>query len=187
MSMSDDVVSDLSGRINKTIDDLRVALSKLRTGRASITLLDGIHVDYYGTATPLQGVAQLHVADARLITIKPWDKSQIPMIQKAIENAQLGINPVADGEMVRLPFPPLTEERRRDLAKTVKQRGEEHKVAVRNERRDAKEMIEDLVKEGDLDEDGGDKSLAAVQALVDEGVKKIDEVCARKEKELMEV
>ena len=100
MSMSDDVVSDLSGRINKTIDDLRVALSKLRTGRASITLLDGIHVDYYGTATPLQGVAQLHVADARLITIKPWDKSQIPMIQKAIENAQLEIGRASCRERV---------------------------------------------------------------------------------------
>ena len=187
MSMADDVISDLSSRVSKTLDDLRTALAKLRTGRASTAILEGVRVDYYGQMTPLTGVAQIHVADARLITIKPWDKTQIPAIQKAIENAQVGINPVADGEMVRLPFPPLTEERRRELVKTVKHKGEEHKVAVRNERRDAKEMIEAFVKDGEIAEDEGKKALEKVQVVVDGGVKSIDDICAKKEKELMEV
>ena len=187
MSIADDVLSDLHGRIAKTLDDLRRELAKVRTGRANPALLEGVRVDYYGTPSPLQNVANVTVADPRLIVIKPWEKNMIPVIEKAINAAGLGVNAMPDAELVRVPIPPLTEERRKEYVKIVKHKGEEHKIAIRNERRDAKELIEESVKEGDLTEDDGKKAMEKVQAEVDNGVKKVDEIIANKEKDLMQV
>jgi ribosome recycling factor len=185
--MAEDVVTDLKGRIGKTLDDLRRELAKVRTGRANPALLEGVRVDYYGTPSPLQNVANVTVADPRLIVIKPWEKQMIPVIEKAINAAGLGVNAMSDSELVRVPIPPLTEERRREYVKIVKHKGEEHKIAIRNERRDAKEMLEEAVKEGDLTEDEGKKAQEKVQAETDGGIKKVDEIIANKEKDLMQV
>jgi ribosome recycling factor len=187
MGMAEDVISELRGRMNKTLDDLRVALAKVRTGRANPQLLEGVRVDYYGQLSPLNQVANVTVADPRLIVVKPWEKSLISTIEKAINAAGLGVNAMSDSEIVRIPIPPLNEERRREYVKLVKTRGEEHKIAIRNERRDAKEMIEEAVKEGELSEDEGKKALEKVQVEVDAGVKKVDEIVAAKEKDLMQV
>ena len=187
MGMAEDVVDDLHKRISKTLDDLRRELAKVRTGRANPALLEGVRVDYYGQLSPLQNVASVTVADPRLIVVKPWEKAMIPVIEKAINAAGLGVNAQSDAEMVRVPIPPLTEERRREFVKVVKHKGEEHKIAIRNERRDAKELIEESVKEGDLTEDAGKKALEKVQIEVDNGVKKVDEIIGAKEKDLMQV
>jgi ribosome recycling factor len=187
MGMADDVVDDLRKRIARTLDDLRRELAKVRTGRANPALLDGVRVDYYGQMSPLNNVSNVTVADPRLIVIKPWEKSMIPVIEKAINAAGLGVNAQSDAEVVRVPIPPLTEERRREFVKVVKHKGEEHKIAIRNERRDAKEMIEEAVKEGELTEDDGKKALEKVQGEVDNGVKKVDEIISAKEKDLMQV
>src|SRR3954471_10416907 len=162
MGMAEDVVDDLHKRIQKTLDDLRRELAKVRTGRANPALLDGVRVDYYGTMSPLNNVANVTVADPRLIIVKPWEKAMIPVIEKAINAAGLGINAMSDAELVRVPIPALTEERRKEYVKIVKHKGEEHKVAIRNERRDAKELIEESVKEGGLTEDGGKKAMEKV-------------------------
>ncbi|TMA13035.1 MAG: ribosome recycling factor [Deltaproteobacteria bacterium] len=187
MGMAEDVLDDLRKRINKTLDDLRRELAKVRTGRANPALLEGVRVDYYGQMSPLNNVSNVTVADPRLIVIKPWEKSMIPVIEKAINAAGLGVNAQSDAELVRVPIPPLTEERRREFVKLVKHKGEEHKIAIRNERRDAKEMIEEAVKEGELTEDDGKKAMEKLQTEVDNGVKKVDEVIASKEKDLMQV
>lgn len=187
MGMAEDVVDNLRQRINKTLDDLRRELAKVRTGRANPALLEGVRVDYYGQMSPLQNVANVTVADPRLIVIKPWEKAMIPVIEKAINAAGLGINAMSDAEIVRLPIPPLTEERRKEFVKVVKHKGEEHKIAIRNERRDAKELIEEAVKEGDLTEDDGKKAMEKVQVEVDTGIKRVDEIIAGKEKDLMQV
>jgi ribosome recycling factor len=185
--MAEDVLDDLRKRISKTLDDLRRDLAKVRTGRANPALLDGVRVDYYGQMSPLNNVANVTVADPRLIVIKPWEKAMIPVIEKAINAGGLGVNAQSDAEVVRVPIPPLTEERRKEFVKVVKHKGEEHKVAIRNERRDAKELIEEAVKEGDLTEDDGKKALEKVQVEVDSGIKKVDDVITSKEKDLMQV
>jgi ribosome recycling factor len=187
MSIADDVVKDLRGRIQKTLEHFRQELMGVRTGRASLHVLDGVRVDYYGTGTPLNQVATLAVADARLITVKPWEKNLIPAIEKAIRDANLGLNPMSDKDLVRVPIPALTEERRREIVKQVKHKGEEQKLAIRNERRDAKEFVETAEKEGDVAADEAKKTLEKVQKETDEGVKKIDEMVAAKEKEVMQV
>src|SRR3954454_8159442 len=187
MGMAEDVVDDLRQRILKTLDDLRRELAKVRTGRANPALLEGVRVDYYGQMSPLQNVSNVTVADPRLIVVKPWEKAMIPVIEKAINAASLGVNAQSDAEMVRVPIPPLTEERRREFVKVVKHKGEEHKIAIRNERRDAKELIEEAVKEGDLTEDDGKKAVERVQVEVDTGIKRVDEIIAGKEKDLMQV
>ena len=187
MGTAEDVMDDLRGRINKTLDDLRRDLAKVRTGRANPALLEGVRVDYYGQMSPLNQVANVTVADPRLIVVKPWEKSMISVIEKAINAAGLGINAMPDAEVVRVPIPPLTEERRKEFVKLVKHKGEEHKIAIRNERRDAKELIEEAVKEGELTEDDGKKALEKVQIEVDNGVKKVDDVIGSKEKDLMQV
>ena len=187
MSVGDDILKDLHDRIQKTLDQLRHDLTAVRTGRASLHLLDGVKVDYYGTSTPLNQVATLSVPEARLILVKPWEKSMIPVIEKAIRDANLGVNPMSDKDLVRVPVPALTEERRREIVKQVKHKGEEHKIAVRNERRDAKELIEVAKKDGDISEDEAKKALDKMQKETDDGVKKIDEVVAAKEKEVMQV
>jgi ribosome recycling factor len=187
MSFADDAVKDLNARIQKTLEHFRQELMTIRTGRANLHLLDSVKVDYYGTPTPLSQVATLAVADARLITVKPWEKSMIPVIDKAIRDANLGLNPMSDKDLVRVPVPPLTEERRREIVKQVKHKGEEQKLAIRNERRDAKELIEQAEKDGDVAADDAKKALDKVQKATDEGVKKIDEAVGAKEKEVMQV
>jgi ribosome recycling factor len=185
--MHEDVVTELKQRIDKTLDDLKKELTKVRTGRASTSLLDGIRVDYYGTPTPLAGVASVNSPEPRLITIKPWEKSILKDIEKALREANLGINPMNDGEIIRLPFPPLTEERRKDIAKQVRTKGEDHKVAIRNIRRDSNEMLKDLLKEKSITEDDHKRATEKVQKETDAGVAKVDEIIAKKEKEVMEV
>lgn len=187
MAMQDDVITDFKANVEKALASLKNELSKVRTGRANLAILDGIRVEYYGTPTPLNQVASMAVADPRLITIKPWEKSLCSEIEKSIKKSDLGLNPVSDGEMVRVPIPSLTEERRRDLTKVIKRYGEEAKVAVRNSRRDAKEMLESLAKDGDISEDDRDRSLKELQTQTDAGVAKVDEIIGKKEKELMEV
>ena len=187
MGMAEDVLGELKGKIHGTLEGLKIALAKVRTGRANPQLLEGVRVDYYGQMSPLNQIANVTVADPRLIVIKPWEKTMLTVIEKAINAAGLGVNAMSDAEIVRVPIPPLNEERRREYVKVVKTRGEEHKIAIRNERRDAKEMVEEAVKEGELTEDEGKKALEKVQAEVDLGVKKVDEIVANKEKDLMQV
>src|SRR5258708_15163704 len=187
MGMAEDVSEDLHGGSATTMADRRRELAKVRPGGANPGLLESVRVDYDGTMSPLQNVANVTVADPRLIVVKPWEKAMIPVIEKAINAAGVGVNAMSDAELVRVPIPPLTEERRKEFVKVVKHKGEEHKIAIRNERRDAKEMIEESVKEGDLTEDDGKKALEKVQAEVDGGVKKVDEIIANKEKDLMQV
>lgn len=185
--MAEDVLKDLNTRIDKTIEDLKKELSRIRTGRANLSMLDGVRVNYYGTPTPLSGVASLNVPEPRLITIKPWDKSVLKDIEKAIAEANIGVNPMNDGEMIRLNFPPLTEERRKEIAKQVRAKGEEHKVAIRNIRRDANEALKARHKDKQITEDDLKRETDKVQKATDEGIKRVDEVVAKKEKEVMEV
>ena len=185
--MQEEVLKDPKGRIDKTLEDLRRELAKIRTGRASLGMLDGIRVDYYGTPTPLSGVAALSVPEPRMITVKPWDKNVIKDIERAISEANLGLNPMNDGELIRLPIPSLTEERRKDLSKQVKVKGEEHKVGVRNIRREANDKLKELQKAKSISEDDLKKLQERVQKDTDAGVAKVDEIVQKKEKEVMEV
>ena len=185
--MINDIVKSLQGDLEKGIEAFRRELGKVRTGRANLSILDGVRVDYYGTPTPLNQVASCNVADARLITIKPWERSLIPEIEKSIRAAQLGLNPQSDGELVRLPMPALTQERRQDLVKVVKKMAEEARVALRGARRDANEMIKEALKEGSVTEDDERKGLKTVQETTDKSVLKIDEIVAKKESEILEV
>lgn len=187
MGLGDDIVKDLHDRIAKTLEDFKRELSNVRTGRANLHLLDGVRVDYYGTQTPLNQIATLSVPEARLIVVKPWEKTMIPPVEKAIRDANLGLNPQSDKDLVRVPIPPLTEERRREIVKQLKAKGEDHKVAIRNERRDAKELIEVGEKDGDIAGDESKKALDKMQKETDEGVKRIDEILAAKEKEVLQV
>jgi ribosome recycling factor len=185
--MVNDVLKDLQASLEKGIDLFRRDLAKVRTGRANVAILDGIKVDYYGTPTPLNQVASVSVPDARLITIKPWEKNLIPEIEKSIRAAQLGLNPNSDGEIVRVPTPALTEERRRELVKVVKKMSEEAKVALRGHRRDANEMLKDFLKDKQITEDEEKAGLKKVQDATDVAVTKVDEILAKKEAEIMEV
>lgn len=181
------VLKELKSHIDRTLTDLQRDLGKIRTGRASLALVEGIKVDYYGTPTPLGGVGTLNVPDARLITIKPWDKTVIQAIEKAIHESGIGLNPSNDGETVRLPIPQLTEERRKEIAKLCRVKGEEHKIAVRNLRRDANEKLKELEKTKGLSADDHKRGTERVQKETDAGVAKVDEIVARKEKEVLEV
>ena len=185
--MLEDVFQELQASIAKAIEALRRDLSKVRTGRAHAGMLDGVRVDYYGVPTPLNQMANVSVPEPRLITVKPWEKGQVKAVEKAIRESDLGLNPMTDGELIRLPIPALTEERRRDMVKLTKKNGEECKVAVRKHRRDANEMIQTLDKDGDVSKDEADRALKKVEDLVAEGVKLVDQVIASKEKDILEV
>jgi ribosome recycling factor len=185
--MVNDVLKELQASLDKAIDALKRDLGKVRTGRASVSILDGIRVEYYGTPTPLNQIASLNVPDPRLITIKPWEKSLIPEIERTIRASQLGLNPSSDGEIVRLPMPPLTEERRKELVKMVRRLAEEAKVALRGARRDANEMLKEFQKEKEITEDEEKQGLKKVQDATDAAVVKVDEIVAKKEKEILEV
>lgn len=187
MAIVDDVQKDLKGRIDKSLGELQAALAKIRTGRANAAMLDGVRVDYYGTMTPLAQCAAIAVPEPRMITVKPWDKGLMKAIDKAIREANLGLNPMTDGEIMRLPIPALTEERRKDIAKQVKAKGEEHKVSIRNERRDANEKLKTLLKDKKITEDENKRTQEKVQKETDAGITKVDELIAKKEKEVTEV
>jgi ribosome recycling factor len=187
MSMVDDTLHQLRQDIDATVVALKAQLGSLRTGRASLSILDNIRVNYYGTPTPLNQCANLTVADARLLTVKPWDKGLISEIEKAILASNIGIMPQSDGEMIRLPVPQLTEERRRDLVKQSKQRGEDAKIGLRNHRRDANELLKECEKDKQISQDELKRALEKVQEQVDAGAKRIDETLAVKEKEIMEI
>ena len=187
MAAHDDVVKGLSDAIKRTIDALKGHMTKIRTGRANAAMLDPVRVNFYGTPTPIAQCAAIAVPEARLITVKPWDKSVLKDIEKAIHEANLGLTPQNDGEIIRLPIPPLTEQRRKEIAKDVKAKGEEHKVAVRNERRDANEKLKALLKDKKITEDDNKRAQEKVQKETDAGIAQIDDVVARKEKEVLEV
>ncbi|MBL8918095.1 MAG: ribosome recycling factor [Myxococcaceae bacterium] len=187
MAAHDDVVKGLSDAIKKTIDALKGHMTKIRTGRANAAMLDPVRVNFYGTPTPVAQCAAIAVPEARLITVKPWDKSILKDLEKAIYEANLGLTPQNDGEIIRLPIPPLTEQRRKEIAKDVKAKGEEHKVAVRNERRDANEKLKTLLKDKKITEDDNKRAQEKVQKETDAGIAQIDDVVAKKEKEVLEV
>jgi len=178
---------DTGGKMARSIDAFRKELGKIRTGRASFSLLDGIKVDYYGTPTPLQQVGTLSVPESRLITVTPWDAKMIGPIEKAIQASGLGLNPSNDGKIVRIPIPPLTEERRRDLVKVVKKMAEDARIAVRNIRREALERIKEREKKKEISEDEMKRSHDRVQKETDRYVKKIDDILKIKEQEILEV
>ena len=187
MAAHDDVVKGLTEAIKRTIDALKGHMTKIRTGRANNAMLDSVRVNVYGTPTPIGQCAAIAVPEARLITVKPWDKSLLKEIEKGIHEANLGLTPQNDGEIIRLPIPPLTEQRRKDIAKDVKAKGEEHKVAVRNERRDANEKLKALLKDKKITEDDNKRAQEKVQKETDAGIAQIDDVVAKKEKEVLEV
>jgi ribosome recycling factor len=185
--MINDITNDAEDGMKKAVDSFKRDLQKIRTGRANTAMLDGIKVDYYGTPTPVNQVATVQVVDARLITVKPWEKSMIAVIDKAIRASDLGINPVADAELVRLPVPPLTQERRRDLAKQVNKQTEEARVAVRAARRDAMDMIKEAEKDKQISEDERKNGEKKVQELTDKYIASVDDIAKAKEKEIMEL
>ncbi len=185
--MVDEILNDMKHGMNKTVDSMKGSLQKVRTGRASIGILDGIMVDYYGTPTPMNQLATMAVPEARLITIQPWDKGALAPIEKAIMKSELGLTPNNDGRIIRVPIPPLNEERRRDLVKMIKKTAEEFRVEARNHRRDANTLLKDLEKEKEINKDELKVAQDKVQDLTDNCIKLIDEQLAIKEKEIMEV
>ena len=184
--MIDDIYQDTRDSMSKSIEALKRELKRVRTGRASLSILDGIKVDYYGTLTPLNQMATLAVPESRLITIQPWDVSVIKDIEKAILKSDLGLTPANVGKILRISIPPLTEERRKELVKLVHKMCEDHKVSVRNARRDSNELLKSLKKDGDISEDEAFKAQDEVQKITDEHVKLIDECYTNKEKEILE-
>ena len=173
--------------MEKAVEALQHDMAGIRTGRASISVLDHIRVDYYGTPTPLNQIANLHVPEPSLITVQPWDVTQIAAIEKAIRSSDLGLNPANDGKLIRLPVPPLTEERRRDFVKRLHAIAEDHRVAVRNIRRDANEHLKKLMKDKSISEDQEHTALEEVQKLTDSVMSKLDSAAKSKEKEIMSV
>jgi len=181
------LVKETAARMEKSIESFRKDLGKVRTGRASFSLLDGVKVDYYGTPTPLQQVGTLSVPESRLITITPWDAKMIGPIEKAIQGSGLGLNPASDGKVVRIPIPPLTEERRKELAKMVRKMAEDARVSVRNVRRESIEKLKDREKKKEISEDDVKRGQDRVQKETDACVKKIDDILKAKEQEILEV
>ncbi|HMV26764.1 MAG TPA: ribosome recycling factor [bacterium] len=174
-------------KMKKSLETVRNELAKIRSGRATTTLLDGVKVDYYGTPTPLNQVGNVSAPEARLLTVQPWEKGMVPAIEKAIREANLGLNPQNDGALIRIPIPPLNEERRKELVKLGKKYAEEGKVAVRNVRRDANEHFKKAEKDHKISEDDSKDAQDKVQKMTDNYIKKIDEMLVIKEKEIMEV
>ncbi len=174
-------------KMGRTVETLREDMVKIRTGRASPGLLDHIRVDYYGSPTPINQVAQIGVGDAHTLTVQPWEKSMVKVCEKAIRDSDLGLNPAVAGDLIRVPLPPLTEERRRELTKIVKGFGEDSKVAIRNLRREANANMERLCKDKEISEDDQRRAEAEVQKLTDKYIAEIDKVIAEKEKEIMTV
>jgi ribosome recycling factor len=185
--MIDEIFEDLKERMAKSVEALQREYSRLRTGRASVSLLDGIRVSYYDTPTPLNQMASLAVPEPRLIVIQPWDKTALGDIEKAILKSELGLTPMNDGKVIRITIPPLTEERRKELVKVARKMAEDNKVSIRNIRRDANELLKDLKKEKEITEDDLYRSQEDVQKVTDQFISQVDEVCTAKEKEILEI
>jgi ribosome recycling factor len=183
----DDIKKDASGRMDKSIDSLRQDFTKIRTGRAHTSLLDHITVEYYGSEVPLNQVANVNVEDARTLTVVPWEKQMVQPIEKSIMKSDLGLNPATAGTIIRVPLPPLTEERRKDMIRLVRQEAEGGRIAIRNIRRDAISDIKDLLKEKMIGEDDERRAEEEIQGITDKHVADIDELLAQKEAELMEI
>lgn len=182
-----DVIRDTKPRMETTIDDFRKKIATVRTGRAAVSLLDGVMIDYYGTMTPLNQLASVHAPEPQMLTVQPWDQSQIGNVEKAIRAADLGLNPSNDGKLVRIPIPPLTEERRKQLAKQVHEIAEDHRTAVRNIRRDANERLKKMLKDKQISEDNERDGLDEIQKLTNSYIAKIDELTRGKEQEITSV
>lgn len=185
--MLEEVMTELQAGIEKSIEALRRDLSRVRTGRAHAGMLDGIRVDYYGVPTPITQMATVGVPEPRLITIKPWEKGQAKAIDKAIREGDLNLNPQVDGDLIRIPIAPLTEERRKEMVKLTKKNGEEAKVAIRKHRRDANEMVDTLDDGGDVSKDDADRAKKKIEEIVADGIAQVDRVIASKEKDILEV
>ena len=183
----EETIKDANSRMNKSLEALRSELSKIRSGKATTALLDGIKVEYYDSMSPINQVANVTVLDAHTLSITPWDKSVVPAVEKAILEANIGFNPVSDGTNLKIPVPPLNEERRKELVKLVKKFGEDYKIAVRNIRRDANEHLKREEKDKKISEDQLKDAESKIQKLTDEHVHNIDEILKHKEKEIMEV
>lgn len=185
--MINEIKQDSEARMKKTIESLKIDMTKVRTGRANAGLLDHVQVDYYGTMTPLSQVASVTTSDSRTIMVTPWEKSMVAAVEKAILNSDLGLNPATAGSAIRVPMPPLTEERRKELIKVVRNEGEQSKVSIRNIRRDANNQLKDLVKDKSISEDDERRAGEVIQKLTDKYVAEVDVVLAAKEKDLMEI
>jgi ribosome recycling factor len=185
--MIKDIIKNADTRMVKAVEVVRHELSRIRTGKATTSLLEGIKVDYYGNPTPLSQVGTLSTPDIHTITVQVWDKTAIPNVEKAILNSNLGLNPITDGQLVRIPIPPLNEERRKELVKLIKTKAEEQKVAIRNVRRDAIEHLKKAEKEEHVSEDERKHAETEVQKLTDKHIKDVDIIFQQKEKEIMEV
>ncbi|ARB91150.1 ribosome recycling factor [Legionella longbeachae] len=185
--MINEIKQDSERRMKKTIEALRIDMSKIRTGRANVGLLDHVQVDYYGNLTPLSQVANVTASDSRTILVTPWEKSMVSAIEKAILTSDLGLNPATTGNAIRVPMPPLTEERRKELIKVVRNEAEQGKVSIRNIRRDANNQLKDLVKDKSISEDDERRAAEAIQKLTDKYILEVDALLAEKEKDLMEV
>jgi len=182
-----DVIRETKPRMESTIDDFRRKIATVRTGRAAVSLLDAVMVDYYGTMTPLTQLASVHAPEPQMLTVQPWDQSQIANVEKAIRSADLGLNPSNDGKLVRIPIPPLTEERRKQLAKQVHEIAEDHRTAIRNIRRDANERLKKMLKDKQISEDAERDGLDEVQKLTNTYIARIDELTKTKEHEITSV
>ena len=182
-----EIDGNAKSRMEKVLADLQHDMAGVRTGRASVSLLDNVRADYYGTATPLNQLATLHVPEPSLITVQPWDVSQIGAIEKAIRSSDLGLNPSNDGKLIRVPIPPLTEERRKDLVKKLHHIAEDHRVALRNIRRDANENVKKLLKDKLISEDEDRRAHDDIQKLTDGYIQKLDQAAKVKEKEILEL
>lgn len=181
------VEANAKTRMEKVLADLAHSMTTVRTGRANASMLDNVRVDYYGTPTPVNQVGNISVPEAGLITIAPWDASVINAIEKAIRAAELGLNPANDGKLIRIPIPPLNEERRKELAKKLHGMAEDHRVALRNVRRDANEQVKKLMKDKAISEDDEKRSLDEIQKMIDAYIKKLDEAAKAKEKDIMDI
>jgi ribosome recycling factor len=182
-----DVIKETRPRMEAVIEDVRRRLATVRTGRAAVSLLDSVMVEYYGTPTPLSQMASVHVPEPQMLTVQPWDQTQLGAIEKAIRAADLGLNPSNDGKLVRIPIPPLTEERRKQLAKQVHEIAEEHRTAVRNIRRDSNERLKKMLKDKTISEDNERDGLEEVQKLTNTYIGKIDELTKTKEQEVLSI
>lgn len=185
--MTKEIMTQMKARMDKSVEDFKHALTSIRTGRANVGLIDHIKVEYYGTPTPLHQLSALAVADPTLITVQPWDVSQLGAIEKAIRTADLGLNPVNDGKIIRVPIPSLTEERRKEIVKHLHKVLEDHRTAVRNIRRDENERVKKALKDKTLSEDDEKKTLEEIQKLTNQYIEKLDNLAKNKEKEIMEV
>jgi len=184
--MISEIKNDARTRMAKSLESLRHELAKIRTGRAHPSLLEHVHVDYYGSEVPISQAASVNIEDARTLSIVPWDKGMVQAIEKAILTSDLGLNPSTAGQVIRIPLPPLTEQRRKELGKVVHNEGESAKIAVRNIRRDALHQLKELLKEKEISEDDERRGAVDIQQITDEAVSKVDETVAEKAKELMD-